>query len=79
MDDLFGNQVVTVENNRTFTRDTKGRFSSRLENAERETKVYQSMYQSERSRTKGVSTILRMKDQGIMELKERLKKYENIT
>lgn len=79
MDDLFGNQVITVENNRTFTRDTKGRFSSRLENAERETKVYQSMYQSERSRTKGVSTILRRKDQEIMDLKERLKKYENIT
>jgi len=53
MADLFGNETIAVENNRTFTRDTRGRFSSRLENAEREIKVYQSMYKSERSRTKG--------------------------
>lgn len=79
MDDLFGNQVVTVENNRTFTRDTKGRFSSRLENAEREIKVYQQMYKSERSRTKGMYTLLHRKDQEIIDLKERLKKYEDIT
>lgn len=78
MADLFGNEVIAVEN-RTFTRDTKGRFSSRLENAEREIKVYQSMYKSERSRTKGIYAVLHRKDEEIMELKERLKKYEDIT
>lgn len=72
MPDLFGNDIAFK--NRSYRRDRKGRFASKetayIEKLEREAATYKAMWQNAESRLRGISKIIRQKDEEI----ERLKK-----
>lgn len=68
--DLFGNPD---KQKRKYRRDSKGKFADEkkatYEKALKEASMYKQMYFRELSRTRGVSKVIRLKDEQIRKLK----------
>ena len=72
--DLFGN---AEKQSRIYRRDSVGRFAgakhAMYEKALREAAMYKQLYLKELSRSRGISKILRIKDELIKKLHENIK------
>lgn len=70
MKDLFGNEIKA---SKMYRRDSMGRFAdertAKYERAVKEAGMYKQMYLAAQSRIRGLSKILRMKDELISKLK----------